>query len=134
MPESTEEQRSENGAVAWLERVEITNQRLQALIESYSGENRWWRAGLIAALLLVAMAFLIGGNLRASPDPGPGPGGVYFGYGAPQFSRGPGAPYMQFMPLPPPPRPGLQSFGGCGPERGGLPGGPDVFPRGGDPS
>ena len=47
--------------------------RLNRLEQEVLKENRWWRGGLIAALVLVALAILIAGHHRrpAADDHGP---------------------------------------------------------------
>jgi hypothetical protein len=95
---------------------ETVDARLDRLEQEVLKENRWWRGGLIAALVLVALSILIAGHHhRPKRMAGPGwagpPGMVYDGYG----------------PYPPPPRP---RFGW------GDPYGPDCWgprPWGGPP-
>ena len=78
-------------------------------------ENRWWRGGLIAALVLLALSVLIVGHHRRRRDMGPmGPAG----WGARM-------PYGQFGGGYPPPW-AFHGHGGCGCEGEGAhgPGGP----------
>jgi hypothetical protein len=89
--------------------------RIESLEFATQRENRWWRGGLIAALVLVALSILIAGHHRYKyppmmetrgcegarmmpygPPPPPywgyGPGGGYYGppEGGPRQWNGPG--------------------------------------------
>ena len=65
--------------------------RIESLEVATLRENRWWRGGLIAALVLVALSILIAGHRRHHGPPPmtamPGQGGVVL---------------MPYGPLPPP--------------------------------
>ena len=82
--------------------------RIENLEYAAQSENRWWRGGLIAALVLVALSILIAGHRRHHrPPPFPqmgsmgqmGPGmmapGTYGGWQGPRM--------MPYGPPPPPP-------------------------------
>jgi len=88
--------------------------RLYRLEQDLIQENRWWRGGLIAALVLLAISVLFGGVRRQPPPPAWGTESMGMGGGWG------GAPNMQFMP-PPPLALGIPSNGpgGCGPYLGG---------------
>ena len=93
------------------ERVERRLDRIEIEIQR---ENRWWRGGLIAALVLLALAILVAGHHRRPRGMGPmGPAG----WGARM-------PYGEFGGYPPPWA--LRGHGGCGCEGEGAhgPGGP----------
>jgi hypothetical protein len=77
-------------------------ERLDRLERAVLRENRWWRGGLIAALVFVGLAILIGGHHRHHRRPnwmamapmGMGaPAMPYWGFGPPPwaFPCGPGA-------------------------------------------
>jgi hypothetical protein len=70
--------------------------RLEHLEMTAERENRWWRAGLIAALVLIALSILIAGHHRHHPPPMRGMGG-------PMGMQGWDGPRM--MPYGPPPPP-----------------------------
>lgn len=92
--------------------------RLHRLEQDLIFENRWWRGGLIAALVLLALSVLFGGLHRqpAPPAWGMASMGMGSGWGGPP----PNIPVAQFMP-PPPPAPGApwNGPGGCGSYGGG---------------
>src|SRR5271170_5663557 len=91
--------------------------RLHRLEQEILRENRWWRGGLIAALVLIALAILAAGHHRrpelrfASMMGGP--------MGGPGWAGPGGMPFGDYWPYPPPPHPG---WGGpCGPGAGNMP-------------
>lgn len=90
------------------------NRRLDRLDQKLMWEDRWWRGGLIAALVFIAIAILVAGlhprrrlNVTVSMA------------GAPW---GPATPYGGYGPSPPPPAWGWGCPGGYG-GYGGGPGG-----------
>src|SRR5271170_5367701 len=88
--------------------------RLNRLEQEVLKENRWWRGGLIAALVLIALAILTAGHHRRpermSMSAMGGPG-----WAGPRWA-GPPMPFGGYGPYPPPPHP---SWGGpCGPPSG----------------
>jgi hypothetical protein len=88
---------------------EIAAERLEARLDRLEQEvlmeNRWWRGGLIGALVLVALAILIGGHHRHRPPERMAMAGW----------AGPAAgPYGGYGPYPPPPGPGFGWGGPCG--------------------
>jgi len=117
---------------------EALERRLDRLEQEYLKENRWWRGGLIGALVLVAVAILAGGFHRRPPYP--------MGFG-PMAMQGPMA-MAGPMGYPPPPPPNW-GYGGCdhrgcpgewhgrpwgGPGAGAPDGGPGAGPSGPPPS
>ncbi len=104
------------------EAQERLEKRLDRIELEILRENRWWRGGLIAALVLMALAILVAGHHRRRHEMAPmGPAGW-----------GQGTRYGQFGPYPPPWAFGGR--GGCGCEdehgRGLKPGfGPEAGPR-----
>ena len=81
------------------EAQERLEKRLDRIELEVLRENRWWRGGLIAALVLFALAILIAGHHRRHHEMGPmGPAGW-----------GQRMPYGQFGAYPPP-----WAFGGRG--------------------
>lgn len=73
--------------------------RIEILEIAALRENRWWRGGLIAALVLVAFSILIAGHHRHRPRQpmmsmqgwrGPGPGMMPYGPPPPPYWWGPG--------------------------------------------
>jgi hypothetical protein len=81
--------------------------RIESLERATEHENKWWRGGLIAALVLIALSVLIAGHHRRRHRPPMGPmcqmGGP--GWGGPRM--------MPYGP-PPPPRWGYGPGGGSG--------------------
>ena len=72
--------------------------RLEALEYAAQSENRWWRGGLIAALVLVALSILIAGHRHRHhwPPPPPMMGQGMMGGCEPQMPYG--SPYGQMPP------------------------------------
>ena len=93
------------------ETQERLEKRLDRIELEILRENRWWRGGLIAALVLVALAILVAGHHRRRHDMGP----------MGRAGWGQGMPYGEFGPYPPP-----WAFGGrggpCGCDEGHGPG------------
>ncbi|MGA2410963.1 MAG: hypothetical protein ABSG46_11325 [Candidatus Binataceae bacterium] len=52
---------------------ETLERRLDRLEQEYLRENRWWRGGLIGALVLVAIAIMVSGFHHRPPPRGFGP-------------------------------------------------------------
>jgi len=78
--------------------------RLDRLEQEVLKENRWWRGGLIAAIVLLAFAMLIGHHRHRPPRMPPmGPMGM-----------AQGMPYGGYGMYPPPPRSGYGWGGPCG--------------------
>jgi hypothetical protein len=122
--------------------LETLQRRLDRIEHEYIQENRWWRGGLIGALVLLAIVILIGAFHHPRPPQGfrmmamQGP----MGAAGPMAMQGPMdfRGYPGYWPPPPPPPwvygygpgygygtgPGFDRHGGCRPgDRG--PGGPD---------
>ena len=72
--------------------------RIESLEYAADRENKWWRGGLIAALVLVALSILIAGHHRHHRPP-PGMGGMGMG----MMGRGCDGPRSMYGPPPPPP-------------------------------
>jgi len=106
---------------------ERLERRLDRIEQELIRENRWWRGGLIAALVLVALAILVAGHHRRRPEMEMGGMGM-----APWAARMQGG--GQFGPYPGPPPWGHHRDCGCDgrdgdgyrPDRGpgGMPGSP----------
>jgi hypothetical protein len=97
------------------EETEYVKKRLERLEHEILRENRWWRGGLIAALVLVALSIFAAGRHRHRYGPGPGMGPVASApMGMPGWGGAPNMPYWQYGPYPPPP-PWAHAWGGpCG--------------------
>ena len=67
---------------------ERLERRLDRIEQELIRENRWWRGGLIAALVLVALAILVAGHHRRRPEMEMGGMGM-----APWAARMPYGPY-----------------------------------------
>ena len=103
--------------------VETLQRRLDRLEQEYMRENRWWRGGLIGALVLLAIVILIGGFHHRPPPPrgfGPmamqGPIGMQgpMGMGGLMAMQGPmGYPGYGY-----PPPPWAYGYSGYGPGPG----------------
>jgi hypothetical protein len=78
------------------ETVRRLERRIENLERAADRENKWWRGGLIAALVLVALSILIAGHHRRHRPPP-------IGMGGPMGMQGWGGPRM--MPYGPPPPP-----------------------------
>jgi len=100
--ESTSSPSPNDDAIRRLER------RLEALEYVAQTENRWWRGGLIAALVLVALSILILAHHRHHPPPP-----FVMGRMGPGMMGGEGM--MPYGPPPPYWGPGPQSGYGYGP-------------------
>ena len=112
------------GAGSMGDRPDELGRRLDRIERELIRENRWWRGGLIAALVLVALSIFAAAHHRYR-RPGPGMGPMMMGGPMGPMMGGPmggpmgmqmwrGAPNMWGMtpgygPYPPPPR-----DGGCG--------------------
>ena len=87
--------------------VEALQRRLDRLEQEYMRENRWWRGGLIGALVLLAIVILIGGFHHRPPRPGFGPVAMQgsMGMAGPMGMQGPMGyrGYPGYWPPPPPP-------------------------------
>jgi hypothetical protein len=55
---------------------ERLERRLDRIEQEFGRENRWWRGGLIAALVLVALAILVAGRHHQRPEMGMGAMGM----------------------------------------------------------
>jgi hypothetical protein len=84
--------------------------RLNRIEQEVLKENRWWRGGLIVALVFLALSILIAGHHRR-----PRPMGMP-GWGGPA-----GMAYGGYGPYPPPPRPRFGWDGPCGRDAWGPP-------------
>ena len=108
MPEET------TGLTPPNDRYEALVSRLDRIEREALRENRWWRGGLIAALVLLALSLFFAGHRRHRHPPGPPPP-MAFG---PMYQPGwqGGMPYGQFRPYDPPPWAfGPRGQWGCGP-------------------
>src|SRR5208337_811749 len=78
--------------------------RLDRLEREVLRENRWWRGGLIAALVLLALSVLIAGHHRhhRRPNPTEGPEAMA-PMGVPGWAGAPRMPCGQFGQYAPPP-------------------------------
>jgi len=87
-------------------RSEELVRRLDRLEQEYMRENRWWRGGLIAALVFVSIAILIGAfhHPRTLRIFGP------IAMGGPAGMPGPTG-YPGYGPQPPPPPPWVYGYG-----------------------
>ena len=88
--------------------VETLQRRLDRLEQEYMRENRWWRGGLIGALVLLAIVILIGSFHHRPPrPPGFGPMAMAGPMGMPgpmaMGMQGPMMNYPSYGPPPPPP-------------------------------
>ena len=102
MPEET----SYSGAG---DRPEDFARRLDRIEREFLRESRWWRGGLIAALLLIAIAiFAAGHHRRHRGRPGMGMPGPMMGMGMP--GPGPNMPFGAWAP----PRCGHECGCSCG--------------------
>lgn len=90
--------------------------RLHRLEQEIIKENRWWRGGLIAALVLIALAIFTSGHHRR-PERGFMAAMGGFGWAGPGGMPG-------YGPYPPPPHPGFGWGGPCGPGPGNMAWGP----------
>jgi len=86
------------------ESQELLAGRLDRLEREVLRENRWWRGGLIAALVLLALSLLIAGHHRhhRRPNRPEGPAAMA-PMGPPGWAGPPGMPCGQFGPYAPPP-------------------------------
>src|ERR1700730_17879037 len=81
--------------------------RLNRIEQEVLEENRWWRGGLIAALVMVGLAIFTVAH-HHHPE--------RMAMGMPGWAGSGGMPYGGYGPYPPPPHPG---WGGqCGPAPG----------------
>ena len=87
---------SNDDAIRRLER------RIESLEYAAQHENKWWRGGLIAALVLIALSILIAGHHRHHHPPPMGPAGMM----GMQGWQGP-----RMMPYGPPPPPPWWGYG-----------------------
>jgi len=83
--------------------------RIESLEYAAQHENKYWRGGLIAALVLVALSILIAGHHRHHRPP-MGIGGMMGSCEGPRM--------MPYGPPPPPPYWGYGQGGGYGPPQG----------------
>jgi hypothetical protein len=101
------------------ETPESLDVRLHRLEQDSIQENRWWRGGLIAALILLALSVLFGGlhQYPAPPAWGMESMGMGSGWGGGPLPNMPGAQFMR----PPQSMPGVpwNGPGGCGSYGGG---------------
>ncbi len=97
---------SASGSVQNDEALKRLERRIESLEIATQHENRWWRGGLIAALVLVALSILIAGHRRPHR---PAPPALMPGWGVQRM-----APYGP----PPPPYWGGNGRGGYGPPEG----------------
>jgi hypothetical protein len=86
--------------------------RLNRIEQEVLKENRWWRGGLIAALVLVAVAIFTAGH-HHHPERM-----AMASMGMPGWAGPEGMPYGGYGPYPPPPHPGFRWDGPCGREPG----------------
>jgi hypothetical protein len=105
MPEETR--------AAGSEREDYISRRLDRLEQKLAWEDRWWRGGLLAALVFIAIAILIAGHHHRRRPPFPpwmayGPAGQFppppaWGWGPPSgYGWGPGQWGGSRAPMPPP--------------------------------
>jgi hypothetical protein len=94
---------------------ETSQERLEARLNRFEQdllkENRWWRGGLIAALVFVALAILVAGHRHHRRPERMAQMGTGWAGSA-------GMPYGDYGPYPPPPHPGFGWGGPCGPASG----------------
>ena len=96
------------------EKAQDLEARLERIEHEILRENRWWRGGLIAALVLVALSIFAAGHHRHRHGPGPGMGPVAAApMGMPGWGGAPNMPYWQYGPYPPPPQCGHAWGGPC---------------------
>jgi hypothetical protein len=92
--------------------------RLNRLEQEVLRENRWWRGGLIAALVLVALAILVNGHHHRR-------GRMFMAtMGMPGWAGAGPEGMPGYGPYPPPPHPGFGWGGPCGPAPGSMGWGP----------
>jgi hypothetical protein len=96
---------AENQKETAQERLEA---RLNRIEQEVLKENRWWRGGLIAALVLVALAIFAAGHHHHHERMAMAAG----------WAASEGMPYGGYGPYPPPPHPGFGWGGPCGREPG----------------
>lgn len=99
-----------SGAGSPDEKPESLEKRLERLEHEILRENRWWRGGLIAALVLVAVSIFAAGHHRHRHGPGMGPAPM----GMPGWGGAPNMPYGLYGPYTPPPRWGYGWGSPCG--------------------
>jgi hypothetical protein len=99
--------------------VRRLERRIESLEYAAQHENKWWRGGLIAALVLVALSILIAGHHRHHRLPRGMMAGMA-GMGMMGSCQGPRL--MPYAPPPPPPNWGYGPGGGYyGPQQGWQP-------------
>jgi hypothetical protein len=91
------------------EAIRRLERRIESLEYAAQQENRWWRGGLIAALVLVALSILIAGHHRRHRPPPVGPMGPMGQMG--QMGMMGGWQRQRMMPYGPPPPPPNWGYG-----------------------